>query len=460
MDNEIKFSLPGMAFDEPDIYESPSPKNLEKDIENNDIDVNTASENINSYHLDPDQAFNKFKDKRVTISHYSNFSEDDISNKFKRANIPKGYMTIEYDPEKLLQESPLEKYERIQRDLTDLQTQLQQLQLDQQNDPKIGIDQLYSNIKPEILMANLEETNEKIKKLQYGSIMSGSTVDKDITNMMEAILAGDKTVLNSINHFEATLKGDEKNKPDKNEVTFELFCNPELLQKSTTEESSSQTEEFKSRVSELTQRLNRLETIVGDRRSLNDKLSCFSEYSTNQIESTSITDIVSALNFKLSMLERLVNTSERNTIENYCKDLMIQYSQLFPNNNPSSSSKPDGNPRQENVTGDQNNGKINALSPEEKDKINKLYDAIKSCEAVCTDLPSICQRLTDLNGVYRKGVEFEELYEELVANQDSIQKTLKQNADIFQKVKEEFKDNTKIIQENCSQLEKRILALK
>lgn len=179
-----------------------------------------------------------------------------------------------------------------------------------------------------------------------------------------------------------------------------------------------------SRVAELEQRLNKLESVLG---TSNENMARLGSTLHNQ----SITEAVEKLESRFALLE----PTQIETAEGRLTGLASKMDVVAE--------------------------KVNGQSDPEKDaKVTELYELVKKTESISSILPQTIRRLTALESLHREASEFSSSLAKLEAFQLKIATSLEGNEKLLQSVDKGFAENVETIQKNMNGLNERIAALK
>ncbi|KAK9744685.1 Dynamitin [Popillia japonica] len=225
--------LPGIAHDEPDIYET---NDLPESDQTSDF-YEEESEVIEKTNISPTEAFNKYKDKSLTAS------KVDFSEKISR-NISTGYT---YELVKQGEnETVLQKYQRLQCEMSELLDEVQKIQS-------------LKNEKDVNCLVSTQQIEQALKKLADLKLEDsfGSDVVSTITDPQGAQI---KKLFSQLERFKAqTAELPESQGGSESGITFQLKYRPEQAHMDQI-----------NRLAELERRIHRLEVVLG---ASNEKLT-------------------------------------------------------------------------------------------------------------------------------------------------------------------------------------------
>lgn len=230
--------LPGIAYDEPDVYET---NELPESDQAADF-YEEENDPIEKIHIASDDAFNKFKGKYVDGAHV------DFSSKIEK-RIRTGYNAASGDWEILGhgKETPIQKYNRLQCEMKELLEEINQIQMNKSTDD------------PSCLVSTdkVEQSLKKLADLKLEQSLGEEVVQKLSDPQGIQI----KKLLSQIEEYKASIheKPESQAEIDLENIVYQFAYKPGQA-------SLAQT----ARLSELEARLNRLETVLG---ASSDKLS-------------------------------------------------------------------------------------------------------------------------------------------------------------------------------------------
>lgn len=230
--------LPGIAYDEPDVYET---SELPESEQAADF-YEEENDPIEKIHITSDDAFNKFKGK------YVDGTKVDFSSKIEK-RIRTGYTAGSGDWEVVGrgQETPIQKYNRLQCEMKELLEEISEIQ---KNKSSEDLSCLVSTEK-------VEQSLKKLADLKLEQSL-GEEVVKKLSDPQGIQI---KKLISQIEEYKATIheKPESQVDTDLENIVYQFAYKPGQA-------SLAQT----SRIAELETRLNRLENVLG---ASNDKLT-------------------------------------------------------------------------------------------------------------------------------------------------------------------------------------------
>lgn len=230
--------LPGIAYDEPDVYET---NELPESEQGGDL-YDEENDPVEKIHISSDDAFNKFKGK------YVDGTSVDFSSRIEK-RIRTGYNAGSGDWEVIGhgKETPLQKYNRLQCEMKELLEEINEIQKNKTTEDLS-------------CLVSTEKVEQSLKKL--ADIKLEETLGEEVVQQLsdpEGIQI--KKLLAQIEEYKATIheKPESQAETDLESIVYQFAYKPGQA-------SLAQT----SRISELEARLNRLESVLG---ASSDKLS-------------------------------------------------------------------------------------------------------------------------------------------------------------------------------------------
>lgn len=275
------FGLPGIAIDQPDVFETPDiQKSDHRFMQENPI----QDTNVEVIKVSQGDAFKRFE-KSSLVTNHVDFQDVDSGRRGYQTwgewQLPEGSRIIRED------ETVLEKYHRLQTEVAELQEQLQRVEGG--NEAPLSGDLTVGNV-----IKNLSEfanslQSMKIQQWAESDLLSGarqetsvlSKLEKDVERLTTSEKEGEE-------RKKSSEKEEEKEKKKSSGIpteclTYELLCHPQLSRSGDL-----------SILNQLEQKLNRIENVIGM-----EKTSVL----TNLSNERTISDAVAVLSRKVSQLD-------------------------------------------------------------------------------------------------------------------------------------------------------------
>lgn len=400
MANPKYVDLPGIAHDQPDVYEtSDLPEADQTNPETDQSDV------VQQLTVSAAEAYEKFKDKRVDASNID-FTEHIGQKRRTGYDVRSGNWEMLGEGMKE-EETAQQRYQRLQHELRELVEDINQMKDTVQKENK------EEQLSPTILAKQVENLQEQLIEMNMEKVLGTATV----ANLSDPHNSLQKKLLTQLDSFkQQAISAKPEGKPtvpSSADVAYELHIKPELAKLDVT-----------SKVSDLEHRLKNLENIVGKDK---QKLSNL----TSQTNGKSLLAAVQFLSARMSLLD----PAHLDQVEGR----MISLQQRLLQVSEKKSQVEDANKQNE---------------------ISELYDLLKKTEGMSASLPDIMDRLLALKDLHEQALQFSKALTQLDTVQQQITTSLKKDEKLLQTVQEAFTKNTEMFKTNIESLESRISALK
>ena len=395
--------LPGIAHDQPDVFET---NDLPESDQNFGTEFDGTSDSVETIQITANEAFGKFKGKNVECDNI------DFSDRIRRSK-RQGYVTWTGDYEidgsaSVAKETPLQKYQRLNCEVRELLDEIETtVKQDGEENSKTmaGLARQTAQLQ-ELLMAHkLEDTlgSDLVKRLEDPR----SAVKEQLLAQLDALKNSDSS--NHPKTVGGTANVNESSKP----AMYELLMKPE----------NAKLEEQK-KIAEIDMRLKNLEALLVPS---SEKISCLAT-ETNQ---KNVVGSIEVLTSKLSLLE----PSHLDHIEGRLASLAQKM----------------------NVISEK---KSQVEDAEKQNKIAELYDICNKTEANSVALPELVDRLDALQLLHEKALGFSKAMTQLDSVQQKLDENLASNQKLLQDTQAKFSENLSNIQNNFNHIETRLSALK
>ena len=390
--------LPGIALDQPDIYET---NDLPESDQNYASEFDSTSDSVETIQITANEAFGKFKGKNVECDN------TDFSDRIRRSK-RQGYITWTGDYEidgssSVGKETPMQKYQRLNCEVRELLDEIETaVKQEGDENSKSTADLARQTVQlQELLMAHKLEDS------------LGSDLVKRIEDQTRA--AKDQLIA----QLDALKNSDSKNPPknaslnidDKNgkPAMYELLMKPE----------SAKLEEQK-KIAEIDIRLKNLESLLAPS---SDKVSCLAT-ETNQ---KNVVGSIEVLTSKMSLLE----PSHLDHIEGRLASLALKMNAIAEK-------------------------KLQVDDADKQNKITELYDICNKTEANFMALPELVDRLDALQLLHEKALGFSKAMAQLDSVQQKLDENLASNKKLLLETQSMFSENLSNIQNNFNHIETRL----
>ncbi|XP_033230798.1 dynactin subunit 2 isoform X2 [Belonocnema kinseyi] len=392
--------LPGIAYDQADVYETTDlPESEQLPVFSKDDNDSVELLNYNA-----SEEFNKFKGKHVGCTGVD-FS-DRISHKSRTGyNAGCGECELLGVSEK---ETPLQRFERLNFEIKDLMKELSQLKEKAKNEEE-------SN-SAVCIISQVEHAGKQLDGLKLNELLGTELLEslsdpqgsrlKHLVSQIE-LFKQIKTCKNDGKIIEVSHK--EKGVLEFGVLKYQMMYLPE----------KARLQEM-ARIGQLEQRLGRLEHIIG---SADEKLTTFSQ----SLKCQGVLEAIQQLGAKSSLLD----SSQLDIVENRLTAILNRMDNMA----------------QKKLAISQDS--------EKEQKISEMYEIIKKIEAVSHIFPQTVNRMLILNSIHQQA-DFSKSLGQLEELQCQISAGLESNMYLLKGVQENFTSNLDIIKNNIESLDQRI----
>ncbi|XP_076754974.1 dynactin subunit 2 [Xylocopa sonorina] len=393
--------LPGIAYDQVDVYETTDlPESEQFQLYPED-----ETDSIEKLHISATEAFNKFKGKQV-ISKGIDFS-DRVSVK-PRTGYKFGDWELPGEGEK---ETPIQKYQRLQCEIKELYEEVNDLKEKAKDEEIRSVADIISQVQL------LEKQLDSLKLEEcLGADLVATLSDPQGTRM--------KQLISQIEAFKQTniltSETDSKTQSTKDDKTTE----PGVLKYQMMYLPEKARMQEAARIALLEQRLCNLESVIG---TTSDKLSKFSQ----NLRGQGVMEALQELGAKAALLD----TYQLDIVESRLAALIH---------------------RMDNIA--QKKAAL-ALDSEQEQKISEMYDIMKQTETMSQILPQTVNRMLALNTIHQQAATSNKTLARLEELQSQITSDLESNKSLLKGVQDSFASNLEIIRNNIESLDERIKKL-
>ncbi|GFT72091.1 dynactin subunit 2 [Nephila pilipes] len=406
MANPKYADLPGIAHDQPDVYETSDLPEAEQGNLSLSDSVMDQCDSVETLKVSPNEAFNKFKGKSLDgknvdftdgIGHVRKIGYDIRSGDWE--------MVGDHSNEK---ENPLQAYNRIQFEVKQLFEQVNEMKESSAKESES------LQVPPVVLVQQIEQLQKELQDLHMEKVLGSEA----LAEMSDPLGALHKKLLTQLETFKNVPVADKKVKtatvaPTEETVKYELYVRPDQAKL-----------ELSSKLANLEQRLKNLENVIGQDKK---KLS----FLTSNTDGKSISAAISLLSSKLNLLEPSIldQLEGRFAILHQCMQQAAEK-------------------------------KHQVEDAEKQNKIAELYELAKKVDEMSSSLPQVVERLVSLKELHEQALQFSKALTQLDATQQQITSSLKNNGTLLKEVQGTFLKNTEMIETNIASLNSRIAALK
>ncbi|XP_004647066.1 dynactin subunit 2 isoform X1 [Octodon degus] len=397
--------LPGIARNEPDVYETsdlPEDDQAEFDAFAQELEELTST-SVEHIIVNPNAAYDKFKDKRVGTK---GLDFSDRIGKTKRT----GYESGDYEMlgEGLgVKETPQQKYQRLLHEVQELTTEVEKIKTtvkesasEEKLTPVVLAKQLAA-LKQQLVASHLEKLLGPDAAINLtdpdGALAKRLLLQLETTKNSKASSAG-KT--HSVNPLDSSL------------VTYELHSRPE-------QDKFSQA----AKVAELEKRLTELEATVRCDQDAQNPLSA-------GLQGTCLMETVELLQAKVSALDLAV----LDQVEARLQSVLGKVNEIAKH-------------------------KASVEDADTQSKVHQLYETIQRWSPMASTLPELVQRLVTIKQLHEQAMQFGQLLTHLDTTQQMIASSLKDNATLLTQVQTTMCENLATVEGNFASIDERMKKL-
>ncbi|XP_051753699.1 dynactin subunit 2 [Ctenopharyngodon idella] len=394
-------NLPGIASNEPDVYEtSDLPEDDQAQFESEEL----CSDSVERIVVNPNAAYDKFKDKHVSAKGL------DFSDRISK-NRRVGYESGEYE---LLaegcgvKETPQQKYQRLVNEIHELCQDVERIQV---STKEVSAEE---RLTPVALAQQAAQLKQQLVSAHLDSLL-GPNAHINLTDPDGALAKRLLTQLEVARGVRSGLGGEGKTAPPKGPdgvILYELHSRPE--QEKFTESA---------KVAELERRLAELEMSVGSGSDKQGPLSA-------GVQGASLTDTIELLQARVSALD----AATLDQVEARLQSVLGKMNEIAKH-------------------------KAAIEDAETQNKVSQLYDVVQKWDAMATSLPQVVQRLTAVKELHEQAMQFGQLLTHLDTTQQMINNSLKDNTTLLTQVQQTMKENLVAVEENFAALDQRMKKL-
>lgn len=392
--------LPGIARNEPDVYEtSDLPEDDQAEFDAEEL----SSTSVEHIIVNPNAAYDKFKDKRVGTK---GLDFSDRIGKTKRT----GYESGDYEMlgEGLgVRETPQQKYQRLLHEVQELTAEVEKIKTtvkesatEEKLTPVVLAKQLAA-LKQQLVASHLEKL--------LGPDAAISLADPDGALAKRLLLQLEAT-RSSKGSSGAKAAGGAP--PDSSLVTYELHSRPE-------QDKFSQA----AKVAELEKRLTDLEATVRCDQDAQNPLSA-------GLQGACLMETVELLQAKVSALDLAV----LDQVEARLQSVLGKVNEIAKH-------------------------KASVEDADTQSKVHQLYETIQRWSPVAATLPELVQRLVTIKQLHEQAMQFGQLLTHLDTTQQMMASSLKDNAALLTQVQTTMRENLATVEGNFASIDARMKRL-
>lgn len=395
--------LPGIARNEPDVYETsdlPEDDQAEFDAELEEL-TSTSVEHII---VNPNAAYDKFKDKKIGTK---GLDFSDRISKSKR----NGYESGEYEilgEGTGVKETPQQKYQRLLHEVQELTQEVEKIQStvkDSTAEEKltpVALAKQVAALKQQLVSNHLEKL--------LGPDAAINLTDPDGALAKRLLTQLDAAKTRKVPEGKSPAQGSAQDAGGL--VTYELHCRPE-------QNKFSQA----AKVAELEKRIGELETAVRFDQDTQNPL-------TVGLQGSNLMDTVEILQAKVNLLD----VASLDQVEARLQSVLGKMNEIAKH-------------------------KAAIEDADTESKVHQLYDIVQKWDSMSGTLPQVVQRLVTLKQLHEQAMQFGQLLTHLDTTQQMISNSLKDNTTSLAIVQKAMKENLATVEDNFATIDSRIKKL-
>ncbi|XP_062853538.1 dynactin subunit 2 [Trichomycterus rosablanca] len=394
-------TLPGIASNEPDVYEtSDLPEDDQAQFESEEL----CSDSVERIVVNPNAAYDKFKDKRVSTK---GLDFSDRISKTRRVGYESGEFEI-LGEGCGVKETPQQKYQRLVNEIQELTEEVERVQTSAKESSA------EERLTPVVLAQQAAQLKQQLVSAHLDSLL-GPNAHINLADPDGALAKRLMTQLEVARGMRITSGADGKATGPKGPdgvVLYELHSRPE--QQKFTESA---------KIAELEKRLAELETAVGSGSDKQGPLSA-------GLQGASLMDTMELLQARVSALD----AATLDQVEARLQSVLGKMNEIAKH-------------------------KAAIEDAETQTKVVQLYDMVQKWDAMATSLPQVVQRLIAVKELHEQAMQFGQLLAHLDTTQQMINNALKDNSTLLTQVQQTMKENLVSVEENFAALDQRMKKL-
>ncbi|XP_054472629.1 dynactin subunit 2 [Anoplopoma fimbria] len=393
-------NLPGIAFNEPDVYETGDlPEDDQAQFESEEL----CSDSVERIVVNPNAAYDKFKDKHV------NTKGLDFSDRISRSRRV-GYESGEFE---ILgegcgvKETPQQKYQRLVNEIQELTQEVDTIQSATKES------NAEERLTPVVLAQQAAQLKQQLVSAHLDSLL-GPHAHINLADPDGALARRLLTQLEAAKGGRGSAAGDSKPSakgPD-GVVLYELHSRPE-------QEKFNES----AKMAELEKRLAELEMAVGSGSDKQGPLS-------SGVQGASLMATIELLQARVSALD----SATLDQVEARLQSVLGKMNEIAKH-------------------------KATIEDAETQNKVSQLYDVVQKWDAMSTSVPQVVQRLVAVKELHEQAMQFGQLLTHLDTTQQMINNSLKDNNTLLTQVQLTMTENLGAVEENFSALDQRMKKL-
>nr|XP_048274832.1 dynactin subunit 2 isoform X1 [Myodes glareolus] len=397
--------LPGIARNEPDVYETsdlPEDDQAEFDAFAQELEELTST-SVEHIIVNPNAAYDKFKDKRVGTK---GLDFSDRIGKTKRT----GYESGDYEMlgEGLgVKETPQQKYQRLLHEVQELTTEVEKIKT------TVKESATEEKLTPVVLAKQLAALKQQLVASHLEKLL-GPDAAINLTDPDGALAKRLLLQLEATKNSKGTSGGRTTGgtPPESGLVTYELHSRPE-------QDKFSQA----AKVAELEKRLTELEATVHCDQDAQNPLSA-------GLQGACLMETVELLQAKVNALDLAV----LDQVEARLQSVLGKVNEIAKH-------------------------KASVEDADTQSKVHQLYETIQRWSPTASALPELVQRLVTIKQLHEQAMQYGQLLTHLDTTQQMIAASLKDNATLLAQVQTTMCENLATVEGNFASIDERMKKL-
>ncbi|XP_020558822.1 dynactin subunit 2 isoform X1 [Oryzias latipes] len=398
-------NLPGIAFNEPDVYETGDlPEDDQAQFESC-VQEELCSDSVERIVVNPNAAYDKFKDKHVNTK---GLDFSDRISKSRRVGYESGNFEI-LGEGCGVKETPQQKYQRLVNEIQELTQEVDAIQA------AATESSAEERLTPVVLAQQAAQLKQQLVSAHLDTLL-GPQAHINLADPDGALARRLLTQLEVAKGPHGSTAGDGKaaasaKAPD-GVVLYELHSRPE-------QEKFNQS----AKMTDLEKRLAELEIAVGSGSNKQGPLNA-------GLQGVNLMDTIEILQAKVSALD----SATLDQVEARLQSVLGKMNEIAKH-------------------------KAAIEDAETQNKVSQLYDVVQKWDAVSTSIPQVVQRLVAVKELHEQAMQFGQLLTHLDTTQHMINNSLKDNSTLLTQVQKTMKENLVAIEENFAALDQRMKKL-
>uniref|UniRef100_A0A669EHS6 Dynactin 2 (p50) n=1 Tax=Oreochromis niloticus TaxID=8128 RepID=A0A669EHS6_ORENI len=389
-------NLPGIAFNEPDVYETGDlPEDDQAQFESEEL----CSDSVERIVVNPNAAYDKFKDKHVSTK---GLDFSDRISKSRRVGYESGEFEI-LGEGCGVKETPQQKYQRLVNEIQELTQEVDTIQAATKES------NAEERLTPVVLAQQAAQLKQQLVSAHLDSLL-GPQAHINLADPDGALARRLLTQLEAAKGSRGSSAGDSKptasTKGPDGVVLYELHSRPEQ------------------------EKFNESAKVKRKERWINVCDECTHKIKLAGAQGSSLMDTIELLQARVSALD----SATLDQVEARLQSVLGKMNEIAKH-------------------------KAAIEDAETQNKVSKLYDVVQKWDAMSTSIPQVVQRLVAVKELHEQAMQFGQLLTHLDTTQQMINNSLKDNNTLLTQVQQTMKENLVAIEENFAALDQRMKKL-